>query len=337
MRKLFSTLAMPALLFCLVVPSAGAAGSGKPEDSRVIKADEIKAAAKGMGQGAATDAVIHGHVASQAREGRLVDSKNVKAAAFDDSTLTWEAGSLVDEARYEKSTSKSKDGAVEDQVLELAFVAAEDADAPADGGPVSALSGAGMTGASWSGGTRLTSACQTWTVQGRSMTGCYQKFKPTNDQSSSRDYYAYNRWGTATGQSAFPFNWWPVYVDIRSRPWVGYGGRIVGMTNYFPNDGAQLCNEGSSVNLTIGSLALGIGLRNCADKYPIPNATTRTMGLIYDDGFIFGGPLSKGVDFEMEVFNWQGGATPIFGDYNYAKFCSGLLTNCTGTLGKNGW
>ena len=106
------------------------------------------------------------------------------------------------------------------------------------------------------------------------------------------------------------------------------------MTDYFPRDGTQLCNEGSSVDLGVGSLSLKIGLTNCGDKNPIPNATTRTMGVIYDDGFIFGGPLSKGVEFEMEVFNWQGGATPILGDYNYGKFCSGLLTNCTGTLRK---
>ena len=336
MKKLLFTLALPTLLLC-VGPSAAAAGSAQSEESRVIQGDEIKAAAKGLKQDAKTDAAIESHVASQAREGRLVDSKNVKAAAFDNATLTWETGSFVDEARYAKSKTKAKDGATEDEVLELAFISAEDPDAPADGGAVQALSGAGMTGASFSGGTRLTSACQTWTVQGRSMTGCYQKFKPTSDGSSTRDYYAYNRWGTATGQSSFPFNWWPVYVDIRSRPWVGYGSRIVGMTNYFPIDGSQLCNEGSSVDIKLGSLALGIGLTNCADKYPIPNATTRTMGLIYDDGFIFGGPLSKGVDFEMEVFNWQGGATPIFGDYNYAKFCSGTLLNCTGTLGKNGW
>jgi len=341
MKHLAVSLAIPIVAAAFAVSAAGAANGGPPVtvESRTFSADQIGAATRGPHEGANTDRAIGQHVAAQARAGRLIDAKLVRAAAFGDSSLTWEVGSAVSEARFNRSVSTDVvAGAPADsgEILELDFESGEAPEAPGDDQALS-LVGAGMGSATYSGGTRLTSACQTWTVSGRSVTGCYQKFKPTTDGSSTRDYYAYNRWATAVGQSSFPFNWYPVVVDVRSRPYLGYESRTVGMTDYFPRDGTQLCNEGSSVDLGVGSLALKIGLTNCADKNPIPNATTRTMGVIYDDGFIFGGPLSKGVEFEMEVFNWQGGATPILGDYNYGKFCSGLLTNCTGTLGKNGW
>jgi hypothetical protein len=320
-------------------PPAGVVGA----QSRTIPAAEIRAAARVNGQDAATDAAIAGHVQAQAASGRLLDAKNVVAAVFGDAQATWEAGSQVTELRIDRALSRNvkpefaAPGA-QGEILELTMLSGEDPEAAADAPQAAAVVGAGMLSASYTGGTRLTSACQTWTVSGRSVTGCYQKFKPNTDGSSTRDYYAYNRWATAVGENhTFVPDVVPVVVDARSRPWAGYGGRIVGMTDYFPTSGSELCNEGSSVNVGVGSLSLSFGLRNCGDKYPIPNATTRTMGVIYDDGFIFGGPVAKGVDFEMEVFNWQGGATPIFGDYNYGKFCQWTLLDCTGTLGKNGW
>lgn len=326
----------------LLAASTGGAATSEPVtvESRTFGAAEIRAAARSVKDGLATDEAITAHVTEQARTGRLVDSRNVRSAALGSATLSWEAGSTVQEARLNRAISRDVRPELargrKGEILELDFVAAED-DAAAGTPQAVGIVGAGMTSASFSGGQRLTSGCQTWTVSGSSVTGCYQKYKPTTDGSSTRDYYAYNRWATAVGKDEVLFDFNPVIVDIRSRPWVGYGSRIDGLTDYFPISGEQLCNEGTSVNVGVGSLALTIGLTNCADKNPIPNATTRTMGVIYDDGFIFGGPRSKGIDFEMEVFNEQGGAVPIFGDYNYGKFCSATLLNCTGTLGKNGW
>lgn len=336
-------------LFVLVAQSGCGSQAEEPEiekvepavsvgEGRTFGAEEIKSVAARLHQGPDTDRVIYNHVAAQAREGRHVDALNVSAAILGGGELAWEDGSMVEEARFLFSTSTDVVPGAQAStggILELRFQATADAgmvDAPQD----RTLVGPGMGSASYSGGTRLQSTCQTWTLQGRSITGCYQLFKPTSDNSSSRDYYAYNRWATAVGQGGV-LPWYPVVVDVRSRPHISYASRVVGMSNYFPIDGSQLCNQGSSVNLSLGTLGLGIGLTNCGDKVPIPNAGTKTMGVIYDDGFVFGGPLSKGVDFEMEVFAWQGGATPIMGDYNYAKFCSGTLANCTGTLGKDGW
>lgn len=341
MKKLSISLGIVVAVSAATASIAGAAShEAKPTvvESGAFSAQAIRAAARDIHASARSDQAIGQHVAAQARAGRLVDAKNVHAAILGSGVLTWETGAVPQDARFNRAISsdvRPEYAGTEGEVLELAYEAAEDPTAKALL-PAGVL-GVGMLGAAYSGGTRLSSTCQTWIVSNRSITGCYQKFKPTTDGSSTRDYYAYNRWATATGEQLFPFNAWPVYMDIRSRPYVGYESRTVGMTDYFPIDGTQLCNEGSSVDVTLGSLKLGIGLTNCADKYPIPNATTKTMGMIYDDGFIFGGPLSKGLDFEMEVFNWQNGAVPILADYNYAKFCTGTLLSCTGTLGKNGW
>jgi hypothetical protein len=342
-KLIAAVLGVAAGVAVLVPWSAGAAQRGEPVTikSRVIEAGEIRAAARSRGADARNDRTIDEHVAAQARTGRLVDAKNVRSAVFDEAELSWEAGSAVQRARFNLAVStdvrpEARGSATQGEILELDFVGGEDPTASPAAQAVGVV-GAGLLGASYSGGTRLTSACQTWTVHSQQITGCYQKFKPNSDGSSTRDYYAYNRWATAVGQDAF-VDWKPVVVDARSRPWAGYGGRVDGMTDYFPHSGTQLCNEGSSVNLGIGSLSLSIGLTNCGDKNPIPNATTRTMGVIYDDGFIFGGPRSKGVDFEMEVWNQQGGAAPILADYNYAKICHLTLADCWGVLGKDaGW
>jgi len=276
------------------------------------------------------------HLQSQARSGRLVDARNVHAAVLSDgkAAATWERGTQVDELRLGRLTTDPT-SAVSD-VLELAMLTSEDPEGASD---AAGAHGAGMSGAlSYSGGTRLSSTCQTWSYSSSKITGCYQMFKPTNDGSGTRDYYAYNRWATAEGRVIdWGTDFYPVIVDARSRPYAGYASRTVGLTDYFPKSSSQLCNEGTSVNLGVGSLAFSIGLTNCGDKLPIVDATSRTMGLRYDDGFVFGGPRVKGVDFEMEVWNHQGAARPILGDYNYAKFCKDTLANCTATIGKVGW
>lgn len=301
-------------------------------EARTFDAAQIRSAAARLHHGPETDRIIHEYVAAQARAGRLVDAMHVNAALLGSGELAWEDGAVIEEARYLLSRSAAVEPGTRGaagEVLEIDYQSTMEA-GRVDPLQDDTLVGPGMTGAKYSGGTQLQNTCQTWTVSGRSITGCYQLFRPTNDGSGSRDYYAYNRWATAIGSgSAYPAN-----IDVRSRPHANYSSRVVGLSNYFPFDSTHLCNQGSSANVGLGSLSLTFGLTNCADKYSIPNANTKTMGVIYDDGVWVSGPLSKGVDFEMEVFAWQGGATPVMGDYNYAMFCQG---SCTGTLGKDGW
>jgi hypothetical protein len=319
----------------------------EPEPNKIVNAfalEQIQTAAKKLHEGARTDEAILKHSELQATIGRKIDIATVSAVELGDGVMVWEEGAIVDSARYTRySFDDAASGSnTSGEVLELAFESHMDPNVVDQGEGNDANvgdqleGGPGMLTASWSGGTRLQNTCQTWTVSGCSVTSCYQLFKPTNDNYSQRDYYSYNRYVTAVGRQGV-LNTYPVVVDGRSRPHVNYASRVVGLSGYFPTSGSQLCSEGTSVGITLGTLSLGIGLRNCGDKSPIPNATTKTMGVIYDDGFIFGGPLSKGVDFEMEIYGWQGGSTPIMGDRNYGKFCTGTLASCTGTLGTDGW
>lgn len=312
-------------------------------ESRTFGAAEIKSAAKRVHQAPDTDRVIRNHVAAQAREGRLVDSLNVNAAMLDGGELAWEDGSVVEEARFLLSTST--DVATEAtvataEILELDFRASMDADmidAP-QGRP---LVGPGMGHASHTGGTLVTDNCQTWSVdelEDLKITGCYQLFKPNIDNSASRDYYAYNRWATATGTPVFGPDWVPAIVEIRSRPHGAYRYRVKGMSSYFPQSSSELCSQGSSLNISVGSLGLNIPLTSCADKTPFPDASQHMMGVRYDAGyFLLGDPISMSVEFEMVVWANQDGPRPVMGDYNHAKFCLADADHCLKKTGKVGW
>ena len=331
-----AALLVPAAVTAAAVPASAA----PPEPVTVQQLARDRVSGAEVAEAARTTrpadaaAAVGQHVAAQARAGRLVDAKSVRAARVAGGTVTWEGGSTVDELRLDRARVSAAGD--EGEVVELALIGGEDEQGQ-DAQPGS-LVGAGMTGSSsLSGGTRLANYCQTWTVSGNSVTGCVEKFKPTNDGSSSRDYYAYNRWGTAQGRVVdWGLDYKVTKFDMRSRPRVGYESRTVGMNDYFPNDSSQLCAEGGSASVGVGSLSFTIGLTNCSEKYPVPNATTKTMGLVYDAGAVFES-RTKGVDYEQEVFSWQGAASPSLGFYNYGKFCQGTYATCSGTTGKDGW
>lgn len=311
----------PGSLPVRTVESIRVSGAQVSEAARATAADRANAA-------------IGRHVAEQASQGRLVDRKNVRAAAVAGGEVTWESGSRVDELRLDRHVvgEGTPDAG---EIVELAVIGAEE-----ETGAVlpTAVAGAGM-GSSYnaSGGSLHANYCQTWTVNGNSVTGCVEKWKPTNDYSTSRDYYAYNRWGTAAGKIV---NWAPDWkttkFDMRSRPRAGYETRTKGMSDYFPRDSSHLCNEGGSVSLGVGSLSFTVNLSNCSEKYPVPNATYKTMGLVYDAGAVFETRVI-GNDYEQEVWTYQGYAAPSLGFYNYGKFCLGTYATCSGTTGTDGW
>lgn len=274
---------------------------------------------------------VDSYVRAQAQEGRLLDASAVGVAEIGGGTATWERGSTIVELR--SSRYATREGSVIGAMAELAILADEDSAATSGAG---AVSGMGLGIAQYSGGTRLSSYCQTWTVNGNSVTACQQKFKPDNDGSTTRDYYIYNRYGTALGDDAIPTDWKPIIFDMRSRPRAGTT-TTKGMSGYFPSDATQLCNEGGSVGLKVGSLSLTIPLTPCGNKYPVPNATTMTMGLVFESGFIFPDSRSKGLDYEQEVWAYQNQAAPNLGFYNYGKFCYLTLLTCSGTKGLDGW
>lgn len=313
-------------------PAPGLAAAPKDGQANLISSNTFSTRDVLDAQLAANEkqAAVSTYVQAQAQDGRLLDASAVSVAKIGGGTATWEQGSTIVELRSTRWATR--EGSVKGGMAELAILADEDSDATAGTG---AVAGMGLGIATYSGGTRLASYCQTWTVNGSSVTACQQKFKPNSDGSTTRDYYLYNRYGTAVGDDAIPTDWKVVNFDMRSRPRAGTT-TTKGMSGYFPSDSTQLCNEGSSVSLGVGTLQLTIPLTPCGNKYPIPNATTMTMGLIYDSGPIFG-DRTKGLDYEQEVWAYQGAAAPNLGFYNYAKFCYLTFATCSGTKGVDGW
>jgi hypothetical protein len=301
---------------------------------RVVSGQEIAAS-----RVPASLAEVDGFMLGQARQGILLDAANVSSAAVGSSEFVWERSTKIVSAQlditYSAEVAPGSDAAY-GEIVEMGMITEP---APG-GGRASPTTGIGMGAASMTGATRIDSqtGCSTWTNDSNKLTACREMFKPTNDGSSTRDYYAYNRWGTAEGKKqTLNTDFQVVRMDFRSHPHRSYASRVQGLSNYFPRDNTQLCNEGTSVNVTVGSMSLVIGLTNCADKSPTVNATTKEMGIIYDDGVIFGGRV-KGAEFEMTVYTAQNGANPIMSDYNYAKFCKDTLLNCkTVSNAAPGW
>jgi hypothetical protein len=338
LSKTFRIVVTSALLIGGGTSVAAAAPAATPSVTKVesvrIFGPQIKAAAAATTP-AASRAAADAYVAKQATEGRFLDVKNVYAASVGGGTVTWESGSGVDEVRLERWAESGSTAGPDGDIVRLAVIGSEDESQVTQ--PQAAVAGTGMTAARrMTGGKILGKYCQTWTSRSNSVTGCQEKIKPTDDQSTTRDYYFYNRWGTAQGQSVFGPDWQVVEFDMRSRPRDGYEGRTKGMSDYFPNDAEQLCDELGSVSLGHGSLNLTIGLTNCSEKFPIINATTKTMGLKYDAGFFFES-RTKGLDYSQEIFAFQGEAQPLMGTYNDAKFCRGTLASCRSTIGLDGW
>lgn len=343
MRKLLAASAVMSATFVLAVaPPASAEGTTAVTESEVTSDSATVTQAETSTSSSVQDAEIAAYTESQAAEGRMVDSARVNVAGVDGGIAVWESGSKVDQvsrARYLiTDTSTGEQGEIED----LELIGVEDHTSPyyLDPGPeepVLAGSGSGMTAArSMSGGALLAKYCQTWSHNGNKVTGCVEKMKPNNDYSKTRDYYAYNRWGTAEGKVIdWGIDWKVTKFDMRSRPNAAYPSYTKGMSDYFPNDRAELCSS-SSTNLGVGSLSFTIGLTNCSEKSPIVNATTKTMGVIYDAGAVFEARV-KGVDYEQEVWTYQGSSAPRLGLYNYGKFCRGTYATCSATVGKSGW
>ncbi|MGN9889595.1 hypothetical protein [Micromonospora sp. L31] len=215
---------------------------------------------------ATKDAATAEYTEAQAADGRLVDSSQVHVAAVASGIATWETGSKIDQIGRNRYIATDPSTGEQGEIEDLELIGAEEDQVIII---ESSVNGSGMTAArSMSGGTMLAKYCQTWSYNGSKVTGCVEKMKPTNDGSSSRDYYVYNRWGTAEGKIV---DWAPDYhvtkFDMRSRPHASYPSYTKGLSDYFPNDRSELCAS-SSATLGAGSLTFSIGVTNCDEKYP---------------------------------------------------------------------
>ncbi len=338
MSRVTKVGALSAILIAglLAAPATAADGASNSVvtkvESRRIAAAEIASAERATPIHVARQ-LVERHVAAEAKRGRFIDAKSVRAAAVRGGEVTWERGSVIDELRLDRYEIINETGQ-RGELLELALLSAEE---DSVSHPLASAGGAGMGNASYSGGTKLADYCQYWSSNGNSIDACVEKFKPTRDGSSSRDYYLYNRHGTAAGKIVdWAPDWKVTKFDMRSRPREGYESRTKGQSGYFPIDSTKLCDEGGSVSIARGSLTLSIPLTNCSEKYPVPDSTAKQMGLVYDAGAVFETRV-KGLDYEQEVWTYEDYTSPSLGFYNYAKFCQYTYATCHATIGTDGW
>lgn len=326
----------------LVTETASAAPPGEDQPTaRTVSSQRATSADLARAERAtpatARDAAIGRHVSEQARSGRLLDRKNVHAAAALGGEVTWESGSVVEEIRVDKGFVTGKKGRAE--TMDLGLVTAERTD---PGVQTAGVTGAGMGKATVLGGlSAYWSDCAEWTVSGNKITSCWEKMKPERDYSTTRDYYAYNRYGTALGKiNDNNTDWYVSDFSMRSRPRVGYEYRTDGMNGYFPISSSELCNELGSTSLSVGNLSFSIPVRDCDERYPDINIGDISMGVVFDGGYYISERV-QGIDYEQEVYTGHGDASPMLGYYNYGRFCwTPFLSQnsyCSTTAGNDGW
>ncbi|MFF2622578.1 hypothetical protein [Oerskovia jenensis] len=275
---------------------------------------------------------VNDHLASQANAGRLLDAGDVTSADVGDATIVWEHGVAIES--LEVATEIGEGGAV-DQEVALVTTANPDAEGSAASSTGLGLAAAGRySGAAFKGGDCYTTFTTLPNAKNNKVTGCWEKFKI--DQSTpTRDYWYYGRWATANGGTGASTK--PAYIDIRARPWAG-STAVAGLVNYWPKNGNTICSGGSSTSFGYAGFSATIPVQQCSEITPIPNATKKEMGVIYDQGWSYSG-VTRGADFGMAVSTFKG-AVPSFADYNYVKFCnaSAGCANAHGNLRKDaGW
>jgi hypothetical protein len=300
----------------------------------VVSGEHLRSAAKDGKQAAVRDAARSRFVSDQARAARVVDIAATTAAVTDGLTVVWENGISVDQVSLDTTTSD--EGKTGGEGLGVQTT-------PASAGAATrgVTTGAGLespisiTGGAFQGGGCTTTTSGT----GNKLTACWQIYKATNEGNTTFDYYYYDRWATANGVVTpwyDPNNWDATYIDIRSRPWKSVASRIAGLVDYQPRNAITNCVGSGGLGLSYAGLSASIPIQECDDTFPYPDATSKTMRVVYDQGAIFSGTI-HGADFAMMVSSWQG-QTAVLADYNYAKFCHGTYLSCDGVArNDSGW
>ena len=190
------------------------------------------------------------------------------------------------------------------------------------------------------GGTRVSGSCVTTTVNKDEATTCFAKYK-AKYTTKAYNYYYYERWATGVGR---PKTFWelaytPAIIDIRSRPWKGSSAaaHTKQLNDYWPRAGSIGCKESGSLKYSAAGMEMSVPAQDCESIDPIPNTTTKTMGVIYDQGDWVNG-RAKAASFGFTVALDKGYAANM-ADYTYMKFCRPYVClNQSGNIRKDaGW
>ena len=341
MHRYRVTALVTVAVACVVatIPSAAMAAPGDTggSDSHVTKVSkaELVAASANSKDAASRAEAKSAYLDQQARSGRLVDGQHIKSAVVKGATVVWDDGVNVDGLTF--APMSGADGNVDGQ--ELILESSPNVSA-ATGGSTS-TTGLGLDVTSGlRGGTRVSGSCVTTTVNGDDATTCFAKYKATY-VSTSYNYYYYERWATGVARPAttWAIAYTPAIIDIRSRPWAGSSAatHTKQLNDYWPRGGSVGCTQSGSVGYSAAGVSMTVPLQDCNTTTPIPDATSKTMGVIYDQGS-FGSGQSKSAEFGMTVALDKGYVANM-ADYTYMKFCRPYLCqNQSGNLRKDaGW
>lgn len=178
------------------------------------------------------------------------------------------------------------------------------------------------------GGTRVSGYCTTTTLRKDQLTSCFAKYRASYSTRSYDYYYYYERWATATGRPATTSvgAYRPAIIDIRSRPWRNSTAatRTRQLNDYWPRGGSTGCRDIGSAGYSAAGMSMTVPLQDCEETTPIPNATSKTMGVIFDQGRWVQSGRSRTASFGMTVAMDKGYVANM-ADYSYAKFCLGYV------------
>jgi hypothetical protein len=314
-----------------LTPPASAAQHDLRTSTVSLDGATLARAARHGGNAGERGRAVDSYVRDQMRSGRLVDGADVRSAVVDGVSVVWDSPVTVDKVDVETASDGSSAGPVAEGLGTQGWVADEPdvLDGVSRGVGLTAV--AGVRGGSRTSGYCVTTRSST----GNSLTSCYEKYRLTY-ATSTRDFYYYNRWATATGTTANLVNWTTTRIDIRSRPWSGQANQVATLNDYWPRAGQNLCTASGSLGYSFQGFSASVPIQDCEDITPTPDATAKSMTVIYDQGAVFSG-RSHGTEFGLTYATFKG-KNPAYADYNYAKYCRGTYLNCDGVLRKdNGW
>lgn len=319
------------------MPAAHAAEAASATEltTNVISWPQLEAATQSVASTTQRELAKVDFLLEQARAGRLLDATAIDAAVVDGIATVWEKGNVVDNVRVD--TLRKPDG---EEIEQDVAIQTHPADATAEDSAASSTNLGLETLESFSGATWLSGYCTT-TGQAdhkNKLTSCYQKYR-LSTSTSTRDYFYYNRWATAVGED---ISWAPDYqttrVDVRSRPWTGgtgAGSGVASLTNYWPKAAQNNCST-HSFTVSYGAFSGTVPIQDCEELTPSPDATVKSMRILYDQGSVFNGRV-HGADMSLIYATFKG-SNPSYADYSYAKFCRNTYADCTGIArADSGW
>jgi hypothetical protein len=273
------------------------------------------------------------YMQQRAREGVLVDSKQVKVAHTEDP----QTGANVEQvftSNIEPSLIRvakqditdNSGGHATDMSLGVAYneVPGTSPTLETGAGSGSAVSTTGMY--------LYSNACvQTYWTAGyatvnnadQTSTSCFQKYAK-----SGSNVWAYNRWGVFTSAQPSGSSALTRIMDytIRSRPWNTQTSQFTGLVDWQPRSGSTSCSE-IPLTVSYSGVSATANMYSCDQNFIVyPNASTRSMGAEQDN--LPTGQRQVEDDFGMIYTTATKTDAPAMADYQWATVRYGSCLTC---------